>query len=222
MRRLIGLLLVGLMLAGCGVTTQDRPEPVEATPTASSPPPVASPGTERVQVYFLRDGQLEPVTRLVADATVSATLAVLVVGPTPEEAGSGLRTAVTPQSLRVVDRDAQTATIGVTKDFTGVSGDNQLLAVAQVVWTATGAEGVERVRFVLDGEPIEVPTDRGLSWLPVGRGGYRSVSRRRGGRCGPATEAGRRHREVGRPPPPAPYSPFWAGVTVVSRLLAWM
>jgi hypothetical protein len=181
MRRLIGLLLAGLVLAGCGVHPQGRLEPVETTPSATSPPPVSPPGMARVQVYFLRDGRLDPVTRSVSEATVPAALAVLVAGPTPAEAESGLRTAVTPQPLRVVDLGGATVAIGVTKDFTGVSGNNQLLAVAQVVWTATGAEGVERVRFVLDGEPIEVPTDRGLSWLPVGRGAYRSVSRRHRG-----------------------------------------
>lgn len=203
MRRLIGLLLAGLVLVGCGVSAQDRPEPIEATPTASRPLPTTPPGTARVQVYFLRDGRLEPATRLVADATVSTALAVLVAGPTREEAASGLRTAVTPQPLRVVDRGPGTVAIGVTRDFTSVSGENQKLAVAQVVWTATGAEGAERVRFVLDGEPIEVPTDRGLSRMPVGRGGYRSVSRRPGGR-------GARRRY-----------PFWNSGSV-SIAVAWM
>jgi hypothetical protein len=61
-------------------------------------------------------------------------------------------------------------------EFTALTGRRQLLAAAQVVWTATAAPGVERVRLVLDGRPLSTPTDRGLTRSAVDRDDYRSVS----------------------------------------------
>lgn len=180
MRRLIGLLLAGLLLGGCGVGTQNRPEPVDTTAAAPRPPAPTPPGMEQVRIYLVRDDRLQPVTRHVADRQVQSALAVLVDGPTSAEARAGLRTALAPQPLRMVggvDQRSGTVVIAVTSAFTGVSGANQKLAVAQVVWTVTEPDGADRVRFVLEGEPIEVPTDRGLTVQPVGRDAYRSVAR---------------------------------------------
>jgi spore germination protein GerM len=67
------------------------------------------------------------------------------------------------------------ATVSVTPGFPGLSGGNQLLAVAQVVWTLTELPTVTAVRFSVDGTPVEIPTDDGLTDRPVDRDDYRSV-----------------------------------------------
>lgn len=182
MWRVIGLLLMALLLTACRVPSQGRPERIENGPITGSAPTTTPPGTKSVQVFFLRGERLELVTRAVPRVTVADALVPLFAGPTPDEARSGLRTALTPQPVPAVDgpaAESATVVIHVTAGFATVAGTNQLLGVAQVVWTATGVPGVQRVRFVLGGEPIEVPTDRGLTGEPVSRGEYRSVSRSR-------------------------------------------
>jgi spore germination protein GerM len=66
--------------------------------------------------------------------------------------------------------------VAVTREFTGLGGGNQQLAVAQIVWTVTEFPGVQQVRFSIDGQPLEVPTDEGLTDQPVDRDDYRSVA----------------------------------------------
>lgn len=67
-------------------------------------------------------------------------------------------------------------TVGVTPAFTDVAGADQLRSFAQVVWTATGIEGVDAVRFGTADGPLEVPTDAGLTDDPVDRADYGSLA----------------------------------------------
>ena len=64
----------------------------------------------------------------------------------------------------------------MSRDFTSIAGDAQLLATAQLVWTITDSAPDVSVRITVDGRPIEVPTDAGLSRLPVRRSDYASVA----------------------------------------------
>ncbi len=104
---------------------------------------------------------------------------MLVSGPTRAEVTSGIRTALAPQPLTVAIPDAassETAVIEATQDFATVSGGNQLLAVAQLVWTVTEFTGIRRLSLTVDGVPVEVPTDSGLSPGPVARSDYMSLA----------------------------------------------
>ncbi|RFU20407.1 GerMN domain-containing protein [Geodermatophilus marinus] len=178
MRVLIAVVLLVLALAGCGVPVQPRPEPVEVpTPTRTSAG-VPTAGGASVQLWFVRGTRLEPVFRRSAPADLHAALDLLVAGPTPGEASAGLRTALVPQTLRQAEQDGLlegVLTLSASRAFTGVGGGDQLLAVAQVVWTVTGFPGVDAVRVVVGGVPLEMPTDAGLTVEPVDRGDYRSV-----------------------------------------------
>ena len=60
--------------------------------------------------------------------------------------------------------------------FAALSGRGQLLAVAQLVWTATEVCCASGVQVLLDGRPAALPTDTGLAERPVGRDDYRSVA----------------------------------------------
>ena len=171
-------LVAALLLTGCGVEPQDRPEPL-VVPGSPSADAVPSPAEGRVplRVYFVRGTRLEAVDRSAPDASSPTVLGILTAGPTRTEVLDGLRTAVAPQAL--VSGDApvvgSTVEVALAQEFASVSGGNQLLAVAQVVWTLTEFPGVTRVRFSAAGAPVEVPTDAGLTDQPVGRDDYRSV-----------------------------------------------
>lgn len=174
------LVLLALWLAGCGVSAQDRALPV-ARPTAGGGVQTAAPEGDGppVTVYFIRNARLEPVQRGADDRSSQTALQLLAWGPTSGEVASGVRTALARQPLTAqVSEDGSpgTVVVGTTRDFLGVPGGDQLLAVAQLVWTATEASGIDRVRVTVEGEVVEVPTDRGLTRDTVTRADYLSVA----------------------------------------------
>jgi hypothetical protein len=180
--RPIAAVLLLLVVCACGVSEQDRPEPVEvpAAPPARAGSASANGGAE-VAVFFIRGARLEEVPRSAPRSDIPTALDLLVGGPTRAEVLGGLRTALAPQPLepRVAAPLSQVVTVDVTRDFTDVAGGNQLRAVAQVVWTATQFPEVQLVRFTAEGEELEVPTDQGLTDRPVSRSDYGSVAPRR-------------------------------------------
>ena len=174
----VALLVAALLLTGCGVRPDDRPEPVT---TAAAPPsdtgngsPAAGP---RLTVFFVRGTDLAPVERRTRATTTADAIAQLVEGPTRAEVATGIRTALPPEVVGVDEvLPDDVTTVSVTRGFTGITGGNQLLAVAQIVWTLTDLPTVTTVRFVVEGAPVEVPTDGGLTDRAVGRDDYRSVT----------------------------------------------
>lgn len=167
-----------LLLFGCGVAPEDRPEPLTVSaPPAAEPSGQPQPQGLEVTVYFVRGADLAPVVRPTTGPDAAAAREQLAAGPSRPEVLSGLRTALPPQSIAVVEGQPEGPTaVAVTRDFTGVTGGNQLLAVAQVVWTLTELPGTTQVQFLVDGEPVEVPTDEGLTDEPVDRSDYLSVA----------------------------------------------
>jgi len=172
------LLVAALSLAGCGVRPEDRPQPIHTTapaPTESDGDPHAT--GPRLTVFFVRDAALAAVQRPTDVLTSAAALDLLVDGPTRVEVSSGIRTVLAPEIEGVNQEFGDgLATVSVTRGFAGLTGTNQLLAVAQVVWTLTDLASVTAVRFVVEGAPVEVPTDDGLTDRPVVRDDYRSVA----------------------------------------------
>lgn len=169
-------LVMSTVLASCGVSAQDEPVPVRAVATSATtvtPPPK---GDEDVVVYFVRDGMLIPVRRSAPDSSTRTALELLMTGPTGAEAADGLQTAIAPQELLEESVTAHDLTIRATRDFTGIAGDNQLLGVAQLVWTVTEGSPDNGVRVSVEGRYIELPTDRGLTLLAVQRSDYASVA----------------------------------------------
>ncbi|NEM08274.1 GerMN domain-containing protein [Geodermatophilus normandii] len=174
----LALLVAISLVTGCGVRPQDRPEPVTTAAAPSTEPGDAGvPAGPQVTVFLVRGADLTPVQRRSTVATVATALEHLVEGPTRTEAATGIRTALAPE---VVGVDQQlpdgVTTVSVTRGFAGLTGGNQLLAVAQVVWTLTELTTVTAVRFTVEGSPVEVPTDTGLTDRAVTREDYRSVA----------------------------------------------
>lgn len=179
LRLLVVLAGLALVLAGCGIRPESRPTPI-TVPTATATPdtPGESGGPREVVVYLVEDERLVAVERQVETVSLANRLGLLLAGPLPAEATQGVTTSVPPQSLRpvVVDATSGVAYVEATAVFTEVVGANQLLAVAQVVWTVTEAPRTNKVSITVNGEPLEVPTDDGLSRVPVTRDQYMSVA----------------------------------------------
>ena len=173
------LLLALLFLTACGLPGDDSVDRVAVSPGPPSPERTGlAPDGRTIAVWFVRGSRLEAVSRSADEPGPSGALALLLAGPTRAEVVDGLRTALSPVDLAVPPGadGTGTVTIAVGRDFADIGGGNQLLAVAQVVWTATQFRSVDLVCFTLDGVLVEVPTDTGLIDRPVGRSDYPSVA----------------------------------------------
>jgi spore germination protein GerM len=175
---LLGILSLAVLAAGCGIDPQAAPEVLDVDPL----PPATAEVTDnragpRLVLWFVEGGRLVPVERSAAEPDPATALDLLAEGLTAEEAAAGLTTAITEQPLTVAEQGADDVlVVEVTPAFTGVAGADQLTAVAQVVWTVTGFDGVDAVRFATDDSPLEVPTDAGLGSGPVDRDDYSSLA----------------------------------------------
>lgn len=150
-----------VVATSCGVPLDDEPQavtgltqPQEATPTTSD-----SPTAQEVSVYYLVGDSLE-VTRYPVDGepTLEAALQFLLTVPPTGDA----KTRIPPgTSLLGLEVAGDVATIDLTPEVVDdTSGETQKQAFAQLAFTALASEGVTQVRFLVEGEPVEVPTDR--------------------------------------------------------------
>jgi spore germination protein GerM len=160
---LAGLLL--LALAGCGVPLDEAPQPVTRPTIAAgrgTPTTIASTEGPEVGVYFLRDDRLVRVGYPVAQPASLADALGFALGD-PPDGSTSLRTAIPPgTSLLAVDVDDDgVARIDLSNEVNDVQGQAQKEAFAQLVFTALGADDLTGVRFAIDGEAVDAPTDDG-------------------------------------------------------------
>ena len=168
---LAGLATALVLLAGCGVPSQDRPVVIDPTNVPNDllapgrPEPYSTP-TQTQQAnpvtFFVYGDQLVGVKRELPDGSartrVHDAVAALLSGPTEPEQSSGLSTAI-PNGLllTVADTEDGEATIELTGELRNSPMDETVLAVGQIVLTATAQPDIERVRLVHDGETLEAP-----------------------------------------------------------------
>lgn len=186
----MGALALTLMLvggvAGCGVPNhesanrvQPKDVPFELLDQDSGAPTAAEAGEEDVVLYFVRDGRLVPTTRrLPMSPTPGRVLATLREGPTSAEVSVGVRSALpTRSAVRRISLAGGTATVDLARRFTTLSSADQLLALAQIVYTLTDRPGIGQVRFTLQGESTEVPRANGsLTSARVSRDDYAELA----------------------------------------------
>lgn len=179
MTRVSLAILASVLLCACGVPLDAEPQPFEVELV----PPVevdrAEPGElAAASLFLVRDGQVVAVTRdLSSPAGAVAVIGSLLEDTTDPEERAGLRTSIpVGTELLAVRRENSTLVLNLTRDFAAVGGEEEILAVAQIVLTATNLEGIESVAFELDGVPTDVPLASGaLSDEPVAAGDYREL-----------------------------------------------
>jgi hypothetical protein len=165
----LALVLLTTILIACGIPTDEEPimtpgGVVLPAVAPSNAPPGAGPSVPEtdVAVFLVQAEHMVKVMRRAPRADLTGTLGVLLAGPTESEVGARIRTAISPQTdLRSARLDGDTAVVDLSGAFVEVGGEEQILAVAQVVLTATAVPGVSRVRFLLDGQSVEIPRSDG-------------------------------------------------------------
>lgn len=190
-RRLLLVVLavaVGVAAGACGVPPDPAPRTLAADDIPyglleEAPPPTVAPTvpsvpTAPVFVYFVKGERMFPVVRQVnADPSVAKALTALLFGPQENEAADGVRSAISPTAaIQARAIDPATYLVDLSSEFAQGSVSEQVLGLAQVVWTATAITGVTGVRFTLNGAPIQVPTPTGSTGEPVGREAFAEVA----------------------------------------------
>ena len=140
------------------VTTDSAPATSDAA-TSTTPSQRKS-----VLAYFLMNEKLRVVGRIVEISDPAAAVEALLAGPTSAEAAAGMVTLIPAGtellSVTVTGREVRVDLTGV---FASGGGSMSVLGrLAQMVFTLTQFEGIDTVRFSLDGEPITQITGEGV------------------------------------------------------------
>lgn len=181
-----------LVLSACGVQSAEQvstagPDDVPfdlLAPGTSSTTTLPELTSRPVTVWMVADDRLVTLQRTVArPVTLERVLTALAAGPTEDEAALGIRSALTGARMgESAHVTAGVATIDLIAEFGEAAPREQLLALAQLVYTATEVSDVEAVSFEIDGTTIEVPkADGSLSGRPVTRADYASLASPGGG-----------------------------------------
>jgi spore germination protein GerM len=132
-------------------------------------------GDRDVVVFLAKNGRLIRAERKLAPpVTLERMLTKLAQGPTRAEVAGGIRSALPDdETFQSVSLTGGTATVDLGQPFTALSGSDQLLALAQIVWSLTSRPGIGQVQFTLNGAAIDIPRANGsLTPSPVSRDDY--------------------------------------------------
>jgi len=154
-------------VAACGIPEDSRPTVLpggvvnpalaagDRQPTAASTSDQTETGS---QIFLVQAEQLVSVRRATPRRDLTGVLTLLLQGPTQAEFAAGTRTAISPQTvLRSARLGGDSAVVDLSGALVEVGGEEQILAVAQIVLTATAVPGVGQVRLLLEGQAVEVP-----------------------------------------------------------------
>ncbi len=182
--RLLAVTCLLAVAASCSVRTQSDPEVIDKREVPfglanDEAPDTDAPTSTQGQdfaVYLLGPGGAVTRTVRTGDgaATPARSLRSLLRGATDVETAFGLGSAIpSGTTLRSVAVKGDLATVDLEGALDRAVGADRIDALAQIVYTLTELPPIARVRFELDGEPIEVPTRDGeLTSRPVTRADY--------------------------------------------------
>jgi len=186
-RRVLVTAVAGLVLCGCAIGPERTAHVIDRSRIPHGlldPSPTAPPGTaptENVTLYFESAQGLVAVARAARrPVTLRAVVRLLARGPTVSERSAGVQSPLStgrPITLRSLVNDV--ATVDLPADVTDLGGQDQIVAVAQLVYTITAYPGVDAVTVLVNGIPATVPTANGsLSAGPLRRADYAELAPR--------------------------------------------
>lgn len=164
MRLVFALALSTALLAvSCGIPLDDDPQVLalpeeneaETTTTTSLPEPGEG---QTKTLYFIKEGLLVTVQRELAEPVSNQSVFdALTAGPTEQELESGIESRLTEtfDSRVVLSNEVLTVDI-LNEGGLDFEGDQRILAIAQIVFTATVSTGAAAgVRFQEAGEFVQ-------------------------------------------------------------------
>jgi len=154
------------LVASCGIPLDDEPRTIAQTtitPTTETPTTISlTTDAPEVSVYFLRGESLERQGYPVEDEPTVQQAVAFVLEPPAGGTSPALRSSVPPgTALRSIEVAGGAAIIDLTAEISDVSGPAQKEAFAQIVFTTLAFDDIDRVRFLVDGEAIDAPSDDG-------------------------------------------------------------
>lgn len=179
--RLPVVVVASLLLSGCQIPDQTRPDIFNGSPLAGRPSAVSAPAAPTsavIRVYFVNgSNQVVAETRSAGDATLSTSIAALLAGPTSQESAAGISSAIpTGTRLDSVHQSGTTAILDFNDALASVSGREQVLAFAQIVVTADSLAAVDRIQVSIAGQVVNAPEPDGtLAQGPVTMSQYASL-----------------------------------------------
>ena len=134
--------------------------------------------TEDVNLYFTRDGMVVPLVRDMprlrpVEEKVKNVITLLLQGPEEAEKTAGYDSALPREAqLLSVFMEEDTVLLNFSRQIDEGGGTEMMLArLRQIVYTATQFSGVDKVRFLIEGQPIKYFSSEGLTQVehPIGR-----------------------------------------------------
>lgn len=177
--------VLGMLVSGCGLGAESQPHRIDphSVPYGLLGPAgegeLASPRGVNVTLYFAGSSRLVPVARRIpSPPTLGEALAQLASGPTAAQSARGLQSPISAAvPFRLVGVHKGVATVDAPSSFANLGGKEQIVAAAQLVFTATAFPGVKAVVLLVNGSPVQVPTPGGLlSTGPLVRSSYASLA----------------------------------------------
>jgi spore germination protein GerM len=162
-RRLPAALAVAMsliVLSGFGIRPDDTPHNVPDDNRADfSGPSVGTDTSGASRIYLVEPGEdqlLRSVQRQASSA--QELMETLILGPNDTELDDEYSSAI-PSTLQLLSASEQSPLlyVDVTDELTDLSGQGLLQALAQIVYTGSELDGVDRVQITVNGDVIAWP-----------------------------------------------------------------
>jgi spore germination protein GerM len=155
--------------AACGLPEDESARPLgpdgsEILSDDTAPTTAGQQAARTFVLYLVENKNLvrqeRPSTQPAEPATVIRSL---LEGVTADEKNADRTSAIPPKTeLHGVGLSEDgVLTVDLGRQMSTITSTSALTAYAQIVFTATGLEGVTAVHFLIDGQPVDAPTEQG-------------------------------------------------------------
>lgn len=156
-RWLITLAALASLATSCGIEAESEPRALPVSTTTTTVVTTEPRGDQEAEIYMVKDNSLIPITRRLPANTPREVMSSLLVPPRGGE-GQGLSSSI-PAATKMLDISGPEdglVEIDLSDDFEDVQAEARVLALGQIVMSQTLLPGVQRIRFLVDGEPLSI------------------------------------------------------------------